>query len=37
MTVEQLFDAWRRADVVQYNLTTVEGWTFRGALGCGQA
>ncbi|WP_085625320.1 MULTISPECIES: endolytic transglycosylase MltG [unclassified Pseudomonas] len=29
MTVEQLFDAWRRADVVQYNLTLVEGWTFR--------
>jgi UPF0755 protein len=29
MTVEELFDAWRRADVVQYNLTLVEGWTFR--------
>lgn len=29
MTVEQLFDAWRRGDVVQYNLTLVEGWTFR--------
>ncbi|MFJ4433988.1 endolytic transglycosylase MltG [Pseudomonas sp. NPDC089395] len=29
MTVEDLFDAWRRADVVQYNLTLVEGWTFR--------
>ncbi|WP_449431784.1 endolytic transglycosylase MltG [Pseudomonas putida] len=29
MTVADLFDAWRRADVVQYNLTLVEGWTFR--------
>lgn len=29
MTVNQLFDAWRRGDVVQYNLTLVEGWTFR--------
>ncbi|MBF8781300.1 endolytic transglycosylase MltG [Pseudomonas fulva] len=29
MTVEDLFDAWRRGDVVQYNLTLVEGWTFR--------
>ncbi|MDZ3990572.1 Endolytic murein transglycosylase [Pseudomonas sp. Teo4] len=29
MTVGELFDAWRRADVVQYNLTLVEGWTFR--------
>lgn len=29
MTVEALFDAWRRGDVVQYNLTLVEGWTFR--------
>lgn len=29
MTVKQLFDAWQRADVVQYNLTLVEGWTFR--------
>ncbi len=29
MTVEELFDAWRRGDVVQYNLTLVEGWTFR--------
>lgn len=29
MTVEQLFDAWGRGDVVQYNLTLVEGWTFR--------
>lgn len=29
MTVAELFEAWRRADVVQYNLTLVEGWTFR--------
>ncbi|MEK2612011.1 endolytic transglycosylase MltG [Pseudomonas shirazensis] len=29
MTVNQLFDAWRRGDVVRYNLTLVEGWTFR--------
>ncbi|WP_313646712.1 endolytic transglycosylase MltG [Pseudomonas sp.] len=29
MSVENLFDAWRRGDVVQYNLTLVEGWTFR--------
>ncbi|MDO7902865.1 endolytic transglycosylase MltG [Pseudomonas sp. K1(2024)] len=29
MTVEGLIDAWRRGDVVQYNLTLVEGWTFR--------
>ncbi|UVK84625.1 endolytic transglycosylase MltG [Pseudomonas sichuanensis] len=29
MTVGQLFDAWQRGDVVQYNLTLVEGWTFR--------
>lgn len=29
MTVGQLFDAWKRGDVVQYNLTLVEGWTFR--------
>lgn len=29
MTVEDLLDAWRRGDVVQYNLTLVEGWTFR--------
>ncbi|MEJ5864030.1 endolytic transglycosylase MltG [Pseudomonas farsensis] len=29
MTVGQLFDAWRRGDVVQYNITLVEGWTFR--------
>lgn len=29
MTVRDLFDAWRRGDVVQYNLTLVEGWTFR--------
>nr|WP_281076078.1 endolytic transglycosylase MltG [Pseudomonas sp. BP8] len=29
MTVEQLFDAWRRGDVVQYTITLVEGWNFR--------
>ncbi|OAI83721.1 endolytic transglycosylase MltG [Pseudomonas putida] len=29
MTVRDLLDAWRRGDVVQYNLTLVEGWTFR--------
>lgn len=29
MTVRDLFDEWRRGDVVQYNLTLVEGWTFR--------
>ncbi|MBA1190569.1 endolytic transglycosylase MltG [Pseudomonas entomophila] len=29
MTVADLFAAWRRGDVVQYNLTIVEGWTFR--------
>ncbi|MBA1194680.1 endolytic transglycosylase MltG [Pseudomonas entomophila] len=29
MTVDDLFGAWRRGDVVQYNLTIVEGWTFR--------
>ena len=29
MTVGELFDAWRRGDVVQYSLTLVEGWTFR--------
>lgn len=29
MTVDDLFAAWRRGDVVQYNLTIVEGWTFR--------
>jgi UPF0755 protein len=29
MTVGQLFDAWQRGDVVQYNITLVEGWTFR--------
>ncbi|MCU1733875.1 MULTISPECIES: endolytic transglycosylase MltG [unclassified Pseudomonas] len=29
MTVSDLFEDWRRGDVVQYNLTLVEGWTFR--------
>ena len=29
MTVEALFEAWRRAEVVQYSVTLVEGWTFR--------
>jgi UPF0755 protein len=29
MTVEDLFDVWRRGEVVQYSLTLVEGWTFR--------
>lgn len=29
MTMGQLFDAWRRGDVVQYTITLVEGWNFR--------
>lgn len=29
MTVRDLFEAWRRGDVVQYSLTLVEGWNFR--------
>lgn len=29
MTVRDLFEDWRRGEVVQYNLTLVEGWTFR--------
>ncbi|AIR91565.1 endolytic transglycosylase MltG [Pseudomonas cremoricolorata] len=29
MTMGELFDAWRRGDVVQYTLTLVEGWNFR--------
>lgn len=29
MTVRDLFEDWRRGDVVQYSLTLVEGWTFR--------
>ncbi|MFD2641046.1 endolytic transglycosylase MltG [Pseudomonas japonica] len=33
MTVRDLFEDWRRGDVVQYNLTLVEGWTFRQVRG----
>lgn len=29
MSVRELFELWRRGDVVQYNLTLVEGWNFR--------
>nr|WP_302056361.1 endolytic transglycosylase MltG [Pseudomonas sp. SBB6] len=29
MTVRDLFEVWRRGDVVQYTLTLVEGWNFR--------
>ncbi|PSS46434.1 endolytic transglycosylase MltG [Pseudomonas sp. BBP2017] len=29
MTVRDLFEVWRRGDVVQYSLTLVEGWNFR--------
>lgn len=29
MTAEELFDVWRRGEVVQYSVTLVEGWTFR--------
>lgn len=29
MTVRDLFDDWRRGDVVQYSMTLVEGWNFR--------
>ena len=29
MTVEDLFEVWRRGEVVQYSMTLVEGWTFR--------
>ncbi|WP_434677522.1 endolytic transglycosylase MltG [Pseudomonas sp. R1-18] len=29
MSVETLFDVWKRKEVVQYNLTLVEGWNFR--------
>lgn len=29
MTVRDLFEVWRRGDVVQYGLTLVEGWNFR--------
>ncbi|PWB35900.1 endolytic transglycosylase MltG [Pseudomonas sp. SDI] len=29
MNVRDLFETWRRGDVVQYNLTLVEGWNFR--------
>lgn len=29
MDVEALFEAWKRREVVQYNLTLVEGWNFR--------
>ena len=29
MNVRDLFDVWRRGEVVQYSLTLVEGWNFR--------
>ncbi|QBF27812.1 endolytic transglycosylase MltG [Pseudomonas tructae] len=29
MTVRELFEVWRRGEVVQYTLTLVEGWNFR--------
>ncbi|MDF2642076.1 MAG: hypothetical protein K0R45_1348, partial [Pseudomonas sp.] len=29
MDIEALFDVWKRKEVVQYNLTLVEGWNFR--------
>ena len=29
MTVEGLIDSWKRADVVQYSVTLVEGWNFQ--------
>lgn len=29
MTVADLFGLWQRGEVVQYNLTLVEGWTFH--------
>ncbi|CAI8870101.1 Endolytic murein transglycosylase [Pseudomonas donghuensis] len=29
MSVRDLFEVWRRGDVVQYTLTLVEGWNFR--------
>ncbi|KTS71212.1 aminodeoxychorismate lyase [Pseudomonas oryzihabitans] len=29
MTVQDLFTLWRKGEVVQYNLTLVEGWSFR--------
>ncbi|SPO65857.1 endolytic transglycosylase MltG [Pseudomonas sp. JV241A] len=29
ITVRDLFEVWRRGDVVQYTLTLVEGWNFR--------
>lgn len=29
MNMRDLLDAWQKGDVVQYNLTLVEGWTFR--------
>lgn len=29
MTVQDLFTLWRKGEVVQYNLTLVEGWNFR--------
>jgi UPF0755 protein len=28
-TVRQMLELWQRGEVVQYNLTLVEGWTFR--------
>jgi len=29
MTVDGLIDLWKRGEVVQYNVTLVEGWNFR--------
>ncbi|MEG5263803.1 endolytic transglycosylase MltG [Pseudomonas sp. JDS28PS106] len=29
MDVQSLFEVWKRKEVVQYNLTLVEGWNFR--------
>ena len=29
MDIESLFGVWKRKEVVQYNLTLVEGWNFR--------
>lgn len=29
MTAQKLLDLWRRAEVVQYSVTLIEGWNFR--------
>ncbi|WP_120993977.1 endolytic transglycosylase MltG [Stutzerimonas urumqiensis] len=31
-TVRELLGAWQRGDVVRYNLTIIEGWTFKQLL-----